>query len=580
MDESVTPNQDDSQIKNTENKPQKNKKTKKILLIIVGIVVLISLLVGAFLYGKSTQNSQTISTNGDKKAEKKAIVQEKIDTSDLGKFTKPTTGEVWYAEAKALPDQKYITSEYVEGVKYFEIGKRGKNLIVMAELNYGLGAEIQLFEKLPDGKVQYIAQPSSTTNYATELSAGENPSIHVESVSENTSLHYDSLSIPKSLAIGEGEEISTIDYPDLGVRLDQVPTEGKTSKVIKKIGESKIVRIESKYIDTGLTSIAYVVQLPIGTQVRMEYEPIPTNLTGYKWDNNIESDGTAAGIVRGCGSFGGLSRADNMSSKDFTKIGTSSNGQTLYGFADENSQILTKAYEEYVVYNQFDPEANVLSKKEFIDRHGIFVHKSKQGEWLVYTIDTLAPATGCAKPVVYLYPEKETEVKVKVGADVKISDPFYDPNHGWTALARPDGKLAVNSQTYDSLFWEGPGYGEYPVLTSGVIVKQSEALSTIKQHLAKQGLNKKESQDFVEYWQDKIPNKPYIRLTWLTNNQLDTLAPLVITPKPDTVHRVFLDMAGVDKPFVLKPQKLEKVTRKGFTVIEWGGLAQNKLYEQ
>jgi len=53
---------------------------------------------------------------------------------------------------------------------------------------------------------------------------------------------------------------------------------------------------------------------------------------------------------------------------------------------------------------------------------------------------------------------------------------------------------------------------------------------------------------------------------------MDALAPLHITPEPDTVLRIFLDFEGFDKPIQLKPQKLSAPKRNGYTVVEWGGL--------
>ena len=76
----------------------------------------------------------------------------------------------------------------------------------------------------------------------------------------------------------------------------------------------------------------------------------------------------------------------------------------------------------------------------------------------------------------------------------------------------------------------------------------------------------------MDFWAAKIPSKPYIRLTWLTTEQMDTLAPLRIVPRPDTVKRVFLDMDGYDTKISLPTQKLSSFTRRGFTVVEWGGL--------
>lgn len=47
--------------------------------------------------------------------------------------------------------------------------------------------------------------------------------------------------------------------------------------------------------------------------------------------------------------------------------------------------------------------------------------------------------------------------------------------------------------------------------------------------------------------------------------------PLKITPKPDTVIRVMMQFKGVNNYKEIDEQKLYKVERKGFTVVEWGG---------
>ncbi len=559
--------------------PQKHPLNRKTIVGAI-VVLLIALLVGVGFYvGRTTVHpDKNISTKVTSKAAKEAIIQEKTDTSDLGKFITPTTGEKWHNSPKQLPSQGYVAASYVESVNYFEVGTRGKNTIILGSLNYGIGSDVELFEKDQAGNVRHIAQPSSTVDYSSEQVSTGAEALFIPSVTEDTATHYDSLSIPKSLAIDGGDSIQQPSYPTLGQLQQDIVSEGTTTRKVKQYGSSTVVRTERKYVDTGLTSIGYAINLPIGTQVDMTYQPIPEKLTAYTWDNEVASDDTVGGIVRGCGARGSVSRADTVASESFTPIGKTPDGQTIYGFKNKDATLVTKAYEEYVQYNQYDPSFQAVSKEEFIKQHGIFAYKSYLGEWLIYTSDKFSPATGCAKPVVYLYPETPTQVAVRVGADVKISDPLYSPSSGWSVYAQPDGRLNHQGTQYASLFWEGPGWGEYPSITTGVVVAKDKAITTIKKQLTAQGLNAQESKDFLDYWQNKIPNKPYIRLTWLTNAQINALAPLSVSPKPDTVHRVFLDMAGLDQPVKLTPQKLETVTRKGFTVIEWGGLAQGKLY--
>jgi len=46
---------------------------------------------------------------------------------------------------------------------------------------------------------------------------------------------------------------------------------------------------------------------------------------------------------------------------------------------------------------------------------------------------------------------------------------------------------------------------------------------------------------------------------------------LNVTPKPDSLIRVFLIIKKIDEPINIKEQKLVANERKGLTVVEWGG---------
>jgi hypothetical protein len=65
-------------------------------------------------------------------------------------------------------------------------------------------------------------------------------------------------------------------------------------------------------------------------------------------------------------------------------------------------------------------------------------------------------------------------------------------------------------------------------------------------------------------------NNKYNLIHFATKKYTDS-APLKITPKPDSMLRVFMIMKSVDKNTKIKPQVLETFERKGFAVVEWGG---------
>ena len=113
----------------------------------------------------------------------------------------------------------------------------------------------------------------------------------------------------------------------------------------------------------------------------------------------------------------------------------------------------------------------------------------------------------------------------------------------------------------------------YPEITVGRVVPTNQVSLAIKSDLIKQGLNVQEIKDFLEFWLPRMPKTPYVRLSWLNTEQMNQLAPLHITPRPDTMIRVFLDFTGQSTATTtLLPQTLTALPRDGFTVIEWGGL--------
>jgi hypothetical protein len=252
-----------------------------------------------------------------------------------------------------------------------------------------------------------------------------------------------------------------------------------------------------------------------------------------------------------------------------TEVGASAKGEKVYAPAAD-SALTEAAYQVYLM----DGMEGKVAKTEFSSNLGVIAWQDDYDNWIVYLNDKYAPMVECGKPVIYLYPKETTEVKVKVGADIRISEPEY--SDGWTAIASPSGSLKVAGKNYDSLFWEGLGWGEYPRVTSGTIVKTPQVATTITAQMKEMGLNDKEIADFKEFWLPKMPATPYVRLSWLLTPEMDTLAPLAVSPKPDSSIRVFLDFEGLNSKIDIAPQILPHYERKGFTLVEWGGLLKGQ----
>jgi hypothetical protein len=253
-------------------------------------------------------------------------------------------------------------------------------------------------------------------------------------------------------------------------------------------------------------------------------------------------------------------------------IGNSDDGFQVFQITSADSPLVQFLYKQYKVGRDYPSAPPIISLDQFAQAPNHIIYQETNGDWVILTNPEYSVQAECGKPVIYLYPEKDTQVSVKVGANITKSEPTY-PRNGWTVLAHPNGQLDYQNSVYPNLFWEGTGLGIYANHAGeGFVVPQSKLISTINSHLKLQGLNTQESKDFMEFWTDKLPQTPYVRLTWLDTTDMNVLAPLSVSPRPKSVIRIFLEFEGLEKNIYLKPQKLTTINRDGFTLVEWGGL--------
>lgn len=518
----------------------------------------------------------------DKAAEAKVLpdVGASEQEQAIQRFLHPTTGETWLAEWKSLPDQKFWKDS--PEVTYYEVGARNANKIV-ASVRMEMGEVINVFEVAADNSARLVLRPDADQSDEYNNTQWYKDAL-VAKVQIDTSIHYDSLTLPRSLTLQNGHVLKKSAYGGLGDR--PTSSEGQAVTDVQKFGDSTVQLLERSDSTTNLTSIGYGIMLPLHTRVLMEFQPLEVDLKDYTWTQGVTKvEDSVAAIARGCGGlFASVTRADTLADNDTIQVGKSPSGLAVYELTSLEHPLMQKAYQEHKeFYGDTPSDWNKypnISQEDFARQHAVVLYHDPTGQWLVYARNDLRPQGGCAKPVVYLYPQRTQQVSLRVGAHVTVSDPFYDPLKGWKATAYPGGSLLVGGRLYDSLLWEGPGIGEYPAITAGTVVKTTDAPATMRAQLAAQGLTQKEADDFMDYWQSKLPrNKPYVRLTWFTTQQVNQLAPLAVSPRPDTTIRVFLDFEGLDMPIKLPAQQLQAIPRNGFTVVEWGGLAHQPLHK-
>ena len=177
---------------------------------------------------------------------------------------------------------------------------------------------------------------------------------------------------------------------------------------------------------------------------------------------------------------------------------------------------------------------------------------------------------GDAKPVIYLYPEEETDVTVRLDYDGELTCTYPAYQDGWTVTAAPDGTLTDESgQTYSYLYWEGVTRTEYN-FSRGFCVPGADTAAFLEDALSRLGLTRREANEFIVYWLPRMEPNPYNLIAFQSEAYTNS-ARLAIDPEPDSLLRVFMAWKPLEAPADLPAQELPAFTRAGFTAVEWGG---------
>lgn len=197
--------------------------------------------------------------------------------------------------------------------------------------------------------------------------------------------------------------------------------------------------------------------------------------------------------------------------------------------------------------------------------------------------------TPACKPAIYLYPEKETEISVKVKPEgfITKSIPEYGEN-GWNIIAEPNGiikPITDNRQLltkYPYLYYEASIKNVTVPKDRGWTRKREELPSFFAATLPKLGLNEKEQKDFLDYWIPKLQEGENWYITLIDRKELDRVEPIEFSKQPDNFIRIRFYFEKLDEKnnskfslFLLTPNAYNLTPRTGFTAVDWGGILGN-----
>ena len=241
----------------------------------------------------------------------------------------------------------------------------------------------------------------------------------------------------------------------------------------------------------------------------------------------------------------------------------------------------------YLGPNQNYPAVTTIPPRKYLEELGynegvddwLFTEYNGQYGWIrLYEDDqttrTVAYPEMPAKPVIYLYPEEETDVHVELElteADLRTTYPKYD--NGWDVTAYPDGTLVnqADGSRHRYLFWDAENCSTRFDFSAGFCVAGSDTERFLKEKLTYMGLTEEEMNEFIVYWLPLMEHHAY-NLIAFQGDAYTNSAKLTVTPAPDSECRIFMAYIPLEDAVEIAPQQLETFERTGFSVVEWGGV--------
>lgn len=180
------------------------------------------------------------------------------------------------------------------------------------------------------------------------------------------------------------------------------------------------------------------------------------------------------------------------------------------------------------------------------------------------------------KPVIYLYPKEKTDVSVvlKTKGALTRTDPLY-PQSGWNVTAYPNGKIESGDKSYNYLYYESRiKDSDIQKPKEGYVAAFSDLPKFYSQTLPKLGLSQKETEDFKTYWEKALLYSPYYFVGVFKEEEIENIETFTVSPKPSSVIKVRIYFEALDKKKEVKSPEIKTPERKGFTVVEWGGMVK------
>ncbi len=176
------------------------------------------------------------------------------------------------------------------------------------------------------------------------------------------------------------------------------------------------------------------------------------------------------------------------------------------------------------------------------------------------------------KPNIYIYPTQIEQLQIKVlflqGGRIINSEPLYE--NGWNISVDTSGTI---NNKFRYLFYECKLPNRFQT-NKGWLVARNDLTLFFNENMKKFGFNDVEIKDFIEYWIPILTKYQYYLIYPQKTDIINQLLELQISKEPDSIQRLYYLFKGVNMDEIgnLQEPQISEFTRKGFAVVEWGGI--------
>jgi len=318
---------------------------------------------------------------------------------------------------------------------------------------------------------------------------------------------------------------------------------------------------------------------PDGTYLQYVYKP-PFGVSDVRVTDSVRLaheylSSTRWGCSDGQADYASVVSPAALNNDALHRIGSiAGTGDSILGLIRADDPYVRAFYTRYMSKRSswmYGEPPTPLTFAEFTRELPFFFWEDPFGRLIRFTNNAFLPPLTC-EPVIYLYPERERAVQVRLGRRVHLLRATPEYRDAWNVEASPAGTIRTLGLERPFLFWEGIA-GPLPRPERGFVVRRADVEQLFRRTLPRLGLLPAEIDDFLRAWLPDFTAAPYYRIGFYDRAAIDRYAPLSVTPAPTTVIRVLFDYQPLSAPESIAAPTFPAVPRRtGFTVVEWGGL--------